>query len=224
MALTSDITGNASTGAAGSSSGLTSRNSIADNFDTFLLLLTTQLQNQNPLEPLDTNQFTQQLVQFASVEQQIRTNETLTALLSLSDTGRLTSAVGFLGATVEAVGTTARFDGESATWKINTTRPATNATVEVMDANGSVVHTEQIAMSGKDAVFTWNGLTSSGLTAREGLYTARIVATDSQGNAVPVRTEVRGVVDGIDLSGDEPVLKIGDITFPMSSVLSVSRS
>ena len=52
-----------------------SRPGIADNFQTFLTLLTTQLQNQNPLDPLDTNQFTQQLVQFAGVEQQLKSNE-----------------------------------------------------------------------------------------------------------------------------------------------------
>ena len=65
-----------------SGSGLAnSRKTIADNFDTFLQLLTTQLKNQNPLDPLDTNQFTAQLVQFSGVEQQLKTNEFLEALL-----------------------------------------------------------------------------------------------------------------------------------------------
>src|SRR5262245_48605192 len=69
--------------------------SLANNFDTFLQLLTTQLKNQNPLDPLDTNQFTQQLVQFASVEQQMNMNSQLTTLISLQQTSQSTAALGF---------------------------------------------------------------------------------------------------------------------------------
>src|SRR5919112_1785150 len=70
---------------------------IAQNFDSFLLLLTTQLKNQSPLDPLDTNQFTQQLVQFASVEQQLRSNETLSALLSSAKNSTTSNAANFIG-------------------------------------------------------------------------------------------------------------------------------
>ena len=70
-------------GSSGSNLSGTTDATLAGNFQTFLTLLTTQLQNQNPLEPLDTNQFTQQLVQFASVEQQLKTDDQLTSLVSL---------------------------------------------------------------------------------------------------------------------------------------------
>ena len=78
------------------------KSGIANNFDQFLTLLTTQLKNQSPLDPLDTNQFTQQLVQFAGVEQQLKTNETLGSLLSLNAAGTATNAVGFIGAKITA--------------------------------------------------------------------------------------------------------------------------
>ena len=90
---------------------------IADNFQTFLTLLTTQLQNQNPLDPLDTNQFTQQLVQFAGVEQQLKSNDQLTTLVDLEKTAQATQALVFVGNTVAVDGTTAQFD-TSATWNI----------------------------------------------------------------------------------------------------------
>src|SRR5258706_11420771 len=77
----------------------TATTGIADNFQTFLTLLTTQLQNQNPLDPLDTNQFTQQLVQFAGVEQQLKTNDQLTTLVSLQQTAQSTQALTFVGKT-----------------------------------------------------------------------------------------------------------------------------
>ena len=83
---------------------------LAGNFQTFLTLLTTQLQNQNPLDPLDTNQFTQQLVQFAGVEQQLKTNDQLTALVSLQQTAQATQALDFVGKTAVVDGSTARHD------------------------------------------------------------------------------------------------------------------
>ena len=93
-----------STGATAAS--VTSRSTIAQNFNTFLQLLTTQLKNQNPLDPLDTNQFTQQLVQFAQVEQQMNTNTSLGTLVSLQQTAQSTAALGFLGSTVTVNGNT----------------------------------------------------------------------------------------------------------------------
>src|SRR2546430_16214955 len=76
----------------------------AGNFDTFLTLLTTQLQNQNPLDPLDTNQFTQQLVQFAGVEQQLKSNDQLKSLVELEKSAQSTQALVYVGNTVAEIG------------------------------------------------------------------------------------------------------------------------
>src|SRR5262249_10208809 len=73
---------------------------LAGNFDEFLKLLTTQLQHQDPLSPLDPNQFTQELVQFSSVEQQIQTNTSLSTLISLQQNAQVTSALGSRDPTV----------------------------------------------------------------------------------------------------------------------------
>src|SRR3954451_9401147 len=96
--------------------GSSSNPGIASNFTAFLQLLTTQLKNQNPLEPLDTNQFTQQLVQFAQVEQQITMNSSLSTLISLQKATQTSAALGFLGSTVRVEGDTARLAGGSAAW------------------------------------------------------------------------------------------------------------
>src|SRR5215213_9171365 len=95
-------------------SGPSSNPGIANNFTAFLRLLTTQLQNQNPLEPLDTNQFTQQLVQFASVEQQIKSNETLNALLASSRSSIVSTAADFVGMQVTADGATSELKNSRA--------------------------------------------------------------------------------------------------------------
>src|SRR5918997_2242924 len=118
----------------------TDRATIAQNFDAFLLLLTTQLKNQSPLDPMDTNQFTQQLVQFASVEQQLKSNDTLNALLTSTRGSAVSTAAGFVGMQVTADGTTARLANGKAEWMINPARNA-QANVIVLDSNGSVVAT-----------------------------------------------------------------------------------
>src|ERR1700716_2516511 len=120
--------------ASGASLTSTAGTTLAGNFQTFLTLLTTQLQNQDPLSPLDTNQFTQQLVQFASVEQQLKTNDQLTALVSLQQTAQSTQALGFVGKTAVVDGSTAALNKGSATWDLSV---ATNSNVNVTIASST---------------------------------------------------------------------------------------
>src|SRR3954449_9189373 len=115
-----------------SASGATSatgidQSTIAGNFTTFLQLLTTQLRNQNPLDPLDTNQFTQQLVQFAQVEQQLKQNEQLTTLISIEKSAQQTTALAYVGSTVAVDGQTAKLANNQATWSFQAPKPATGS-------------------------------------------------------------------------------------------------
>src|SRR6202040_2038661 len=91
---------------------------IAGNFQSFLQLLTTQLQNQNPLSPLDTNQFTQQLVEFAGVEQQLNANQSLQTLISLQQTAQSTQALQFVGKTAVVKGNVNSLTNSQATWDL----------------------------------------------------------------------------------------------------------
>src|SRR5205085_2047584 len=93
-------TGTTSSIAASSTTGsktAVDKETLANNFTQFLTLLTTQLKNQNPLDPMDTNQFTQQLVQFAQVEQQLKSNDQLSTLVSLQKTTQSTAALNYVG-------------------------------------------------------------------------------------------------------------------------------
>ncbi|PZU95482.1 MAG: flagellar hook capping protein [Chelatococcus sp.] len=206
----------------GSTSSSTSSNAIAGNFDQFLSLLTTQLKNQSPLDPLDTNQFTAQLVQFAGVEQQLKTNETLTSLLSLNSASTAINAVNFVGTTIEAEGKTALLAAGKAAWKINVPRAA-SATITIKDAKGSTIQTMTKGLSAGDQTFSWNGVTSTGATAPDGPYTITIDATDAAGQAVTATTRISGVVEGVDFSGSSMSLKIGELSVPVEQVKSVVR-
>lgn len=199
------------------------RKTIAQNFDAFLLLLTTQLQNQNPLEPLDTNQFTQQLVQFASVEQQMKSNDTLNALLTSSQSSIVSSAASFVGMTVTADGATSYMKAGKAEWNLNLPRAGT-ATITIRDKNGSVVKedTQSYATAGKKT-YTWDGKTSTGQPASEGEYTITVTGKDVSAQSFTIKTEITGKVDSVDMSEEEPVLLIGDTRVLLRNVKSLSR-
>ncbi len=209
-----------STTTSGSSLG-TSRQTIADNFDTFLQLLITQLKNQNPLEPLDTNQFTQQLVQFTSVEQQLKTNEFLEAMMQSSQNSTNTQAVGYVGKTVTASGATTDLVNGSASWIYRLDNPAENTTVTIKDANGNTVYRETLSMKAGTDRIVWDGTTNTGQKVTSGRFTVTIDARNSNGQYIPVTTEMMGVVDGVDVSGTEPYLLIGDLRIPLSSITAV---
>ncbi len=198
------------------------RQQIAGNFDQFLSLLTTQLKNQNPLEPLDTNQFTQQLVQFAQVEQQLKQNDTLTSLLSMSRSASTSNAMNFVGSRVTTDGSTSSLKDSAAEWRLEAPRGG-SATITIKNKAGSVVATEALTLNAGAQTFKWNGRTSTGGAAPDGDYSIVVDAVDAQKNRIAVTTEVTGIVDGADFSGETPVLIIGNTRTPVEKVKSVSR-
>lgn len=210
-------------GQGGAQQASTARQGIADNFDSFLLLLTTQLQNQSPLDPLDTNEFTQQLVQFASVEQQIKSNEVLESLLATSRAQNVATAASFVGMKVRADGKEAQLSEGKAEWTLDVPLNAARTTIEIRDKAGNTVATRSGALSAGRQVFTWDGTNSTGQPAPDGRYSIRIDARDSSGQPISVNTEVEGVVDALDLEGQEPVLLIGDARVPLSQIKGAMR-
>ncbi|MDR4305768.1 flagellar hook assembly protein FlgD [Chelatococcus sambhunathii] len=199
----------------------TSGATLASNFETFLSLLTTQLRNQSPLDPLDTNQFTQQLVQFAGVEQQLKTNDTLSALLLSSQTAQAGAALNLVGREVTAFGQTSQLSDGKATWNLDSPKAGVTATITIRDSTGALVYTGKKDLKSGDQDFVWDGKRTDGTKAPEGLYTISVDAKDAAGNAVEVTSEVAGVVEGVDLSTGEAILLIGDIRVPLGQLKSV---
>src|SRR5256884_4162270 len=181
---------------------------IADNFQTFLTLLTTQLQNQNPLDPLDTNQFTQQLVQFAGVEQQLRQNDQLKTLIAIEKSSQSTQALAYVGNTVAVDGSKAQFDGTGATWNVNTPADSTVA-ITITSATGQTAFSGSYSLTKGNSSFGWDGKGTDGTQWPKGAYTMTAVGKDSSGKDVAISTEVLGVVDSVDLTASPPLLSIG---------------
>jgi flagellar basal-body rod modification protein FlgD len=192
---------------------------IAGNFQSFLTLLTTQLQNQNPLDPLDTNQFTQQLVEFAGVQQQLNTNDSLATLVSLQQTAQSTQALGFVGKTAIVNGSTAALSDSQAAWELSVPNNAT-ADITITNSTGQTVYSGSYAMTaGNGQAFVWNGKGNNGTQYPDGSYTLTAVAKDASNNPVAVTTQIE--VTSIDLTKSPPLLTINGQTYTVSQIQSI---
>jgi flagellar basal-body rod modification protein FlgD len=211
-------------GTAAASSAAKDRIGLADDFDSFLQLLTTQLKNQDPLAPLDANQFTQQLVQFSAVEQAIKTNDALGQLLATMRGDQIARSVDYLGAEVEAEGQTIRLgEGGPARVRYRLDQSAAQVRIEIYDGAGRLVATRQGETGAGSHSLDWNAQGQSGAPLPAGLYRVEIVASDAAGQAVPVTTTIRGMVDGVEIDGDRLMLSIDGVLMPLDSIISIHR-
>ncbi|WP_395648380.1 flagellar hook assembly protein FlgD [Terricaulis sp.] len=204
------------------SEAATSRTRLSDNYDTFLVLLTAQLQNQDPLAPMDSTQFTQQLVQFSQVEQQIRTNEQLEGLAGQYQAAAAGAALSYLGkdAIIEADET--YLAGGSANWAYRLPEAADSMKIQVKDMQGRVVYeTTSAARGSGEHLFTWDGVKTNGETAADGVYQISISAQNAAGTAITPSVSVRETIMGVDFSGTTPVVITPSGTRELSTIRSV---
>jgi flagellar basal-body rod modification protein FlgD len=195
---------------------------MAKNFDSFLTLLTTQLKNQNPLEPLDTNQFTQQLVQFTQVEQQMKMNTQLASLISIEQMAQSTAAMAYLGSTATVDGSTAKLENGKAGWTFSSDKPS-SATINIKDSTGALVYSGNYTVNAGQQNFQWDGRGNNGTKYPDGNYALAISAKDTTGQSVAISTMVSGTVDSVDLNASPPTLSIGGQNFTMDKIKKVVR-
>ena len=202
--------------------GGTDRTTLADNFNTFLVLLTSQLQNQDPLSPMDSTQFTQQLVQFSQVEQQIRTNEQLEGLVGQYQAASAGAALSYLGkdAIIDADDT--YLAGGGANWAYSLPEAASDLTINVKDATGRTIYTTTTAARGSgEHLFTWDGTKTNGGVAADGVYTLEVEAKNSSATDIDASIRVRETIMGVDFSGTTPVVITPSGTRGLDTIRSV---
>lgn len=217
--MTVDATSGASASAAADS---LSRKTLAGNFDSFLTLLTAQLQHQDPLSPMDSNQFTQQLVQFSQVEQQIQTNENLSSLLDQSKAAAAGAALSYLGRDAVLQSSTTALGTNGALWAYNLPSGASSLKIEVRDSSNRTVYTTTTGdrSSGSHA-FTWDGKNSAGVAQAAGAYTLVVTAKDSDGNTITPSITTRETVIGLDLGADNPTVLTASGTHDLSTIRAI---
>ncbi len=199
--------------------------SLANNYNMFLNLLTTQLKNQDPLNPMDNNEFTQQLTQMTGVQQQLLTNQLLTQMISQGQAQVGGAAVSLIGKQVTMQTGDAPLVNGQATWNYNLPATATSASLNVLDANGNIVSTSTPAdMSKGDHTLAWNGKDMNGHQLPDGIYTLQITAADSNGSAIAATESYSGVASGIATVNGTTMLTVGSVQAPVTSVTAVTAA
>jgi flagellar basal-body rod modification protein FlgD len=221
-----DQASTAAKAAAATDSTSAGRTRLAENFDMFLTLLTTQMKNQDPTSPMDSNQFMAQLVQMTGVEQQLATNDLLKQLVSNTTTS-LANVVDLIGKNVRAATDETGLVNGEAKWGYSLPANADDVKIEVLDSNGLVVRS--VAPTGDDIkagehTFTWDGKNDAGAAQPAGTYKLRITAKDSAGETVTSSIYVQGVVTGVEQRDGQGLVTINGGKAPMSSITSINQT
>jgi flagellar basal-body rod modification protein FlgD len=201
--------------------GSNASQSLADTFDTFLALLTTQLQNQDPLDPMKSQEFTQQLVQFSGVEQAINSNKKLDQLVQLQTSNQLTGAVSYIGKSVEVVGDQLMLQDGTSEITYGLDGKATQTTIKIIDQTGKTVRTVNGATDQGRHEYVWDGRNDSGAPVPDGVYNFTVIAVGPENKTVNTVTAAVGKVTGIEIVDNTVTLNIGELGIGLDKIFAV---
>ncbi|WP_316858537.1 FlgD immunoglobulin-like domain containing protein [uncultured Cohaesibacter sp.] len=191
----------------------------------FLQLMVEQLQNQNPTDPTDTTEFMNQLVQLSTYDQQVTNAESLETIVDNLETMISSNGLGYLDETVTVEGDTTCLQDGSAQWNYTLDGDASEVTINILDDEGNTVYTTSGEVEEGTYSLTWDGVDDDGVQGEDGsIYTIEITATDASGDSVDVSTSVTGLVTGIDSSGSETYLLIGDVGFTLDDITAINAT
>lgn len=199
----------------------TARTSLAGTYDTFLKLLTTQLKHQDPLSPMETGEFTSQLVQFASVEQQIQVNDNLKLLLDLQKSSRMATAVGYIDSTVRVAGAQLPLQGGNASFSYELPEASKETIIAISDSAGRIVRQVQADTAEGMYNIVWDGTDTAGNVLPDGAYRFDIIAADRETGKpmADVKSWYTGKVTGVATDENGAVtLSIGDVDVMLDDV------
>ncbi len=211
MSYVSSILGTDSSSSTSSSSTSSSSTSSLG-LDAFLQLLVTQLEYQDPLDPMDDKEFVAELAQFSSLEQLTEINTGIDTLTSVAKEQEMIGAVNFMGKTIEATGTAVSLSKGTAT-KVTFSLPEDSETciVNVLDSSGEIVRTVDLGATAAGTVdFSWDGKDYDGNTCDDGLYQVAVTATTADGDPFTVTSTMTGTGQGIQQIDGTYYLDIGD--------------
>jgi flagellar basal-body rod modification protein FlgD len=191
----------------------------------FLRLMTTQMKNQDPLDPMKSSEYTQQLAQYSQVEQSVQQTNALKEILNRMSAQDMATAANYIGREASFDGAVSSLDnaGGSASWTYTVARPVASISATISDANGRVVQQLTLNPDATTGRVVWDGQMAAGMRAAGGPYSLSIAATDAAGSAVPVRVSATGIVKSVEMAGGQVMLGLGGGTkLPVSSLVAVS--
>jgi flagellar basal-body rod modification protein FlgD len=202
--------------------GAAALNSLSGNFTSFLKMLMTQLQNQDPTSPMDTNAFTTELVQFSSVEQQINTNTSLTSLIQLTQAGEVMQGSSMTGKQVTVTSDHLALKNGKATIQF-TTASAQPVAIAIYSDNGVKLRDATVTSVKGSNTWTWDGSNASGRTLPDGAYKVAVAAADSTGAVTALPFSVVGTATGVKSQSNGMQLQMGALSVDFSKVQSVGN-
>ena len=218
-----NTTAGASSGtSATAQTGTTALSSLSGNFSDFLSMLMTQLQNQDPTSPMDTNAFTTELVQFSSVEQQINTNTSLTSLIQLTQAGEVMQGSNMTGKQVTVTSDHLALQNGKGTIQF-TTASAQPVAIAIYNDSGTKLQDATLTSVKGTNTWTWNGNNASGATMPDGAYKVAVAAADSSGTVSALPFSVVGTATGVQSLSTGMQLQMGALSVDFSKVQSVGN-
>ena len=212
------MSGSISAATATASGAAASNTRLAGDFNTFLTLLTTQLQNQSPTDPLDANQMTNQLVQFASVEQQISMNQNLERLISLQQAAQLTASAPLVGQRVEVEADRVPLQNGRGEIRLPAAGSARFAEISILDGTGRTVRQQVVNLGSAATNWTWDGRDATGRTLTDGAYRVSVAGRGANGEAVSLPFTVAGTVTGAEQGTGGLTLSVGGLSVGFDKV------
>ena len=202
-----------------------SQEQLANNMNSFLELLTAQLQHQDPLNPTDTSQFTNQLVLFAQVQQQIDINQNLETMMASQNDSALATSANYIGNNVTATSTTLPLQNSSAAFYYTTPADTASVSIVITDSSGNIVDTMKGVATAGTQSGTWNGANISGGTAADGNYNITVTATSTGGGTTQLDTAVTGTVTGVavDPTNNAPQVLLGSLGVDLTNIIEIGK-
>lgn len=197
---------------------------LDDDLNKFLTLLVTQLQHQDPLDPLDAHEFTAQLVQFASVEQQIYQNNHLEDLLSAYQGAQSAATVAYIGTTVEAESDHLALQAGKASMSYTLPETAATTSLVVKNDKGKVVFQTAGEQAAGRHTFAWDGRNANGAQLADGSYGFEVVAKRRDGTVIEATSTVIGRIEASSFADGKVSLHMGDLDIPLEDVIGVKAT
>jgi flagellar basal-body rod modification protein FlgD len=196
--------------------------SLSNNFNDFLQMLMTQLQNQDPTSPMDTNEFTSELVAFSGVEQQINTNQSLTQLIQLTQSGEVMQAAAMDGKQATVQSSQIALQNGTGSLQFTTATPQAVA-IAITNAAGQQIYGTVLNSTAGQNTWTWNGQDNNGNQLPDGAYNVALVAANADGSLAAQPFTVTGTVTGVQGTSSGMELEMGALSVPFSAVQSMGN-
>lgn len=221
-ATTAAATGTSNAASSSTSDAANPLVALSSNFNDFLQMLMTQLQNQDPTSPMDTNEFTSELVEFSGVEQQINTNSSLTQLIQLTQAGETMQASAMDGKHVTVQSSQIALQNGTGTLNF-TTAGAEPVAIAITNSSGQQIYGTVLTSTPGQNTWTWNGKDNNGDQLPDGAYNIAVIAANADGSTAPVPFTVTGTATGVQSLDSGMQLQLGGLSVPFSEVRSVGN-